>query len=111
MPDDSLAQATLEAIHRRLDQLEARMAGVERSGSLLRRIGWLKVLLSAVTAGIIGGVTPILTVMAVVEPPVPILTWYIGAAAGALMLAKDLRSQLDLPPVVPEAAAAPKKGA
>lgn len=110
MPNGELDKATLDALHTRLDTLEGNMGNVQRSATMLRRVGWVKILLSGITAGIIGGVTPILTVMAVVEPPVPVLTWYIGLGAGLLMFAKDLRSQLDLPPVAPEGVPLPKKG-
>jgi len=100
MPDGSeLSQATLESLHQRLDQIQARLDGLDRSAALFRHLGWVKVLLSCLTAGMMGFWAPVLAVMAVVDPPVPLVAWLIGVGAACMAMAKDLRSQLDLPPV------------
>jgi hypothetical protein len=101
MPEPELPpqmQATLEALHARLDQIEARMDDLDRSRGFFRNLGWAKLALSALTAGMVGFWTPVLAVMAVVQGPVPGVAWLIGLGGGCMLMAKDLRSQLDLPP-------------
>lgn len=99
MPEDSVQQATLEALHDRLDKLEAWMNDLDRNRALFRNLGLLKLGLSAFTAFILGFFAPILAVAAVVEAPLPSIAWLIGVGAGAMNMARDIRAQLDLPPV------------
>jgi hypothetical protein len=97
--DQSVQQATLEALHDRLDKLEAWMNDLDRNRALFRNLGWAKLGLSAFTAFILGFFAPILAVAAVVDAPLPGIAWLIGVGAGAMNMARDVRAQLDLPPV------------
>lgn len=106
----SLSQATLEALHQRLDQVQIQLNDLNQSRTLFRGIGWLKLLLSALTAGMVGFFTPILAVAAVIEGPIPGTAWLIAGGGAAIALAKDVRSQLDLPPPAPNGVVPLPKG-
>lgn len=95
----TINQATLEALHARLDAIEKRMASVEQAATLFRNLGWVKLGLSAVTAFMIGFFTPLLAVAALVDPPLPTLAWLVALAGGCMGMARDIRGQLELPPV------------
>ncbi|MBI4571794.1 MAG: hypothetical protein HY713_00720 [candidate division NC10 bacterium] len=95
-PPDLVHQALLE----RLERLEREVADIERERRLLTRVGWIKVGLSAVTALLIGFTGPLLTTAASLEgPTLPTIAWIGALAWGVMSAAKDIRSQLDLPPV------------
>lgn len=97
--DQGVQQATLEALHDRLDKLEAWMADLDRNRALFRNLAWVRLGLSAFTAFILGFFAPILAVAAVVDPPLPGIAWLIGVGAGAMNMSRDIRAQLELPPV------------
>jgi len=108
MADVTIEQAQLDALHTRLDDLSAAMADLQRARALFKGIALVKFILGALTAGMVGFFTPLMAVAAVVEPPIPDTAWWIAYGGAALVMAKDIRSQLDLPPVVSNGAALPK---
>lgn len=62
--------------------------------------GWVLLLLSAFTAFTIGASTPMLAVVAVLkDAPIPLVAWVISIGSGLLVMSKDVRSCLSLPPV------------
>ncbi len=94
----ALDRATLDALHQRLDAIQGRLDSLDRYSALFRHLGWFKILLSMVSAGMIGFWTPVLAVMSVVTPPIPTETWLFGCGTGALKMFMDLRNLLELPP-------------
>jgi hypothetical protein len=95
----SLTSAQLEAMHKRLDEITGSISDLQKARNVFRGVGWIRIFLSGVTAAMVGFFTPILAVAAVVDPPIPVTAWWIAAGGGVIALAKDLRSQLDLPPM------------
>ena len=91
-------QATMEALHARLDQLEKELAELNRYRELFRRLGWVKLGLSATTAAMLGFWGPVLAVAAAVTGPLPQITWTMAVGWGCIGLARDIRSQLEMPP-------------
>jgi len=93
---DLIQQRLLE----RITKLEQEVAEIERDRQIFTRIGWVKLGLSAVTALLIGLTGPLLTTAASLEgPTLPTITWIAALAWGLMAMARDVRSQLELPPV------------
>ena len=62
--------------------------------------GWVLLTLSGFTAFVIGASSPMLAVVAVLNGgPIPVVAWIISIVSGLLVMAKDVRSCLSLPPV------------
>jgi len=95
----TITQASLDALHTRLDELTKRQAELDAQRAIFTRVGWLRMILSAFTAAMTGFWSPVLAVLAVVEPPVPNIVWFIGIGSACILLATDIRSQLALPPI------------
>lgn len=96
----TIAQAQLEALHTRLDEFSKRMEQLEQQAAIFRHLGWLKLALSAFTAGMIGFWGPILIVAAAVPgETIPWIAWLGAIGAGCIGVSKDMRAMLELPPV------------